>query len=87
MLETEDLSERDVCCFDSSASRLYTHSAWRGGKEEGERKRRERESFGRYLKLTGITHLSLEVIDECSEVFHKEWPGVDEKHSVHHYHH
>ena len=58
-----------------------------GGKEEGERKRRERESFGRYLKLTGITHLSLEVIDECSEVFHKEWPGVDEKHSVHHYHH
>ena len=96
MLETEDLSERDVCCFDSSVSRLYTHSAWRegeGGKEWNKRRERkkgktgERESFGRDLKLTGTTHLSLEVIDESSEVFHEEWPRVNEEHSVHHHHH
>ena len=60
---------------------------WNKRRERKKGKRGERESFGRDLKLIGTTHFSLEVIDECSEVFHEEWPRVNEEHSVHHHHH
>lgn len=45
MLERLDLREREeLCCFDSSVSRLYTHSAFRdGGREEEREGGRERE--------------------------------------------
>ena len=40
VLETLDRREREVCCLDSSVSRLYTLSAFmEGGVREGEERR------------------------------------------------